>query len=321
VLASSFSISNQAVQNTAAYNSEEQKLKNYSELSSTLSKISTSAAKAVAPTLAGVIANRAKCKERVENDIKMLVYLWEDIFDVFVQGVIGTIDGRLQGALASLKKEEENAVSKVMASGSRSLKRKSGVSDSVSDGRVQGSDALKEAAPTSSQGYDDEGGDSQSHKRRRLASRSLESQQDEEEVMLKIEDVDASVLAMLQDMKMKVDSQAKTVEMLIQENNKASFPSFLIFFGADVSFIFQLKTSLNNSPNLEFIAQSRSSPSLRHSSFFSCTSNPDHRLNQGLQDIDVDGDESLGAVEDILLDYQLVETESAADQRLSSMPP
>jgi len=224
------SISNQAVQDTAAYNSEEQKLKNYRELSSTLSEISTSAAKAVAPTLAGVIASRAKCKERVVNDLKTLGYLWEDIFDVFVQGVVGSIDSRLQDALISLKREGENAVSKVLASGSP-LKRKAGVSDSLSPdgrGRLGQSDTLKEAAHTSSGGYDEGVGDSQSHKRRRLASISLESHQDEEEVMLKIEDVDASVLAMLEDMKMKMDRQAKTVETLTQENNKACFLHFIV---------------------------------------------------------------------------------------------
>ena len=114
------SLSNQAVQDTAAYNQEEKKSKNYTELSSTLSKISASATKAVAPTLAGVIANRAKCKERVENDFIKLGYLWEDIFTVFVQGVIGAIDGGLQDALATLKKEGENAISKVVASGAAS---------------------------------------------------------------------------------------------------------------------------------------------------------------------------------------------------------
>ncbi|KIM87051.1 hypothetical protein PILCRDRAFT_4280 [Piloderma croceum F 1598] len=308
-------ISNQAVQDTAAYNSEEQKLKNYRELSSTLSEISTSAAKAVAPTLAGVIASRAKCKERVDNGLKTLGYLWEDIFDVFVQSVVGTIDGRLQDALISLKREGENAVSKVLASGSRSLKRKVGVSDSLSpygQGRRGQSDTLKEATHTSSEDYDDseEVGDSKSHKRRRLASMSLVSHQDEEEVRLKIEDVDASVLAMLEDMKMKMDRQAKTVETLTQENNKACFLHFMI-----------LKTSLSNSPNL---AQSGSSPShLNSSFFFSCASNPDHDLEQSLQDIEVDGNESLGAVEDILLDDQLAESESAIDcqgKRLSLTP-
>jgi hypothetical protein len=234
------SISNQAVQDTAAYNSAEQKLKNYRELSSTISEISTSAAKAVAPTLAGVIASRAKCKERVENNLKTLGYLWEDIFDVFVQGVVGTIDGRLQDALISLKREGDHAVSKVLASGSRSLKRKTGVSDSLSPigrGRLGQSDTLIKATHTSSAGYDDseEVDDSQNHKRRRLASMSLEK--DEEEVMLKIEDVDASVLAMLEDMKMKMDRQAKTVETLTQENKKVCFLILLSVFCIDALII------------------------------------------------------------------------------------
>jgi len=146
-----------------------------------------------------------------------------------VEGVVGTIDSRLQDALVSLKREGENAVNKVLASRSRPLKRKAGVSDSLSpNGRLGQRNMLKEAAHTSSEGYNEDVEDSQSRKRRCLASLPLESHQDEEEVMLKIEDVDASVLAMLEDMKMKMDRQVKKVETLTQENKKACFLHFYV---------------------------------------------------------------------------------------------
>jgi hypothetical protein len=215
------SISNQAVQDTAAYDQEEKKLKNYTELSSTLSKISVSATKAVAPTLAGVIANRAKCKERVENDFITLGYLWEDIFDMFVEGVVGAIDGGLQDALMMLKKEGETAVDKIVASRAVSLKRKVAISESLSSQGKGNRSSLKGTTSTSSRGFDDDRGDSQSRKRRRrIASSSIESHQGEEDVVLKIEDVDMSVMAMLQDMKVKMERQAQTLDMLTRENNQ-----------------------------------------------------------------------------------------------------
>ena len=217
------SISNQAVQDTAAFDQEEKKLKNYTELSSALSKISVSATKAVAPTLAGVIANRAKCKERVENDFITLGYLWEDIFDMFVEGVVGAIDGGLQDALMMLKKEGETAVDKIVASRAVSLKRKVAISESLSSQGKGNRSFLKGTTSTSSRGFDDDRGDSESQsrkRRRRIASSSIESHQGEEEVVLKIEDVDMSVMAMLQDMKMKMERQAQTLDMLTRENNQ-----------------------------------------------------------------------------------------------------
>jgi hypothetical protein len=72
----------------------------------------------------------------------------------------------------------------------------------------------------------------------------------------------------------------------------------------DILFALQLKASLKHSPNLEFIPQSGSSPSKRNSTFLFCATKADHDLNRSLQDIDGDAEESLGAVEDILLDVE-----------------
>ena len=213
------SLSNQAVQNTAAYNQEDKKLKNYTELSSALSKISAVSAEAVAPTLATVIANRARCKERVENDFTTLEYIWQDIFSVFVQGVVGAIDGGLQDALVTLKKEGENAVNQVIASGADSLKRKAAISGSVAfDGREKRASFSKKTHSASSGGFGGVGETSQSHKRRRLASTSLESSHEDEDI--KIEDEDTSVINMVQEMKMNTDRQTQTVQTPIRENNE-----------------------------------------------------------------------------------------------------
>lgn len=212
------SLSNEAHKGTAAYNSEENKLKTYTELSSTLAQISPSAAKAVAPTLENIIGNRARCKERVDSDFQTLGYIWEDIFDVFIQGVVGAIDGRLKDALLTLKKEEEYAVRKV-ANRSGSLKRKAAISGSLSS--TERSSSAKEPASANSQGYDDQLEDSQNRKRRRMVSSSLEGQKNGMEA-------DTSAMAMLQDMKMKIDFQAQTLERLTQENHQVCCLLFFI---------------------------------------------------------------------------------------------
>lgn len=215
-----YSLSNEALSGTAACNNEEKKLKTYTELSSTLAQISPSAAKAVAPTLANIIGNRAKCKERVDNDFKTLGYIWEDIFDVFIQGVVGVIDSQLQAALAMLKKEGEYAARKV-ASRSDSLKRKAAASGSLpTTGR---DDSVKKRASASShdRGYEDQ--DNQSRKRRRMMSSSFESHKDKNDTELRNGEADTDAMVMLQDMKMEMDFQAQKLERLTQENHHVCF--------------------------------------------------------------------------------------------------
>ncbi|KAA1471192.1 hypothetical protein DENSPDRAFT_837128 [Dentipellis sp. KUC8613] len=98
-------LSNRATQDTAAYDAEEVKLKTYTELSNTLSQISSSATMAVRPTLEEIITNRAKYQERVQVDFKHLGHVWEDVFQLFVTGTVQSIEAKLKAQMDEMKKE------------------------------------------------------------------------------------------------------------------------------------------------------------------------------------------------------------------------
>jgi hypothetical protein len=129
--------------------------------------------------------------------------------------VAGAIDLGLQDALMTLKKEGKVAASSVTASGSHSRKRKGGASDTLAFGASGGQPDYTD--PPSPQEYDN----SEGYKRRRLTTLNLlESYQGQEDAVSKVEGMDASVTAFLEDMKMKMDRQAQTIEMLTLEYNE-----------------------------------------------------------------------------------------------------
>ena len=119
-----------------------------------------------------------------------------------------------------LRKEGELAVKMVVASRSSSLKRKAAVSGPSSSSN----DSMKEQASTSTQGSD-ECDSSRGHKRRRLASSLFEGHHDDA-MHLRLEDADTNAMAILKDMKLKMDRQAQTLEALTQENNQVYLPLF-----------------------------------------------------------------------------------------------
>jgi tRNA/tmRNA/rRNA uracil-C5-methylase (TrmA/RlmC/RlmD family) len=86
---------------------ESRKLETYTDLSSTLAKVSPSAAASVAPSLAAIVQNHALYKSQVEDDLNALTHIWEDVFQVFIRGVGNVLDMGLEDALRTLKKEKE----------------------------------------------------------------------------------------------------------------------------------------------------------------------------------------------------------------------
>ena len=79
---------------------------------------------------------------------------------------------------------------------------------------------------------------------------------------------------------------------------------------------------LNKTPNLELVVHPAPSPSHRNTSFFSPASNSDHEQNDYNQSLhDTDADESLGAVEDILLDRQFSESHAEFQSNRRSPTP
>ncbi|KAJ7285856.1 hypothetical protein C8J57DRAFT_1286012 [Mycena rebaudengoi] len=191
-------LSNQVVQDTAAQEREGQKLQTYTEISSALSKISASAA-------------------TVEENFKALGGVWEQVFDVFVTEITHVIDAGLQDAIATIKKEGEHAVKEIVANAAGSLKlsmnddpfgshdkkrsRTRGVAEKENEETRSGRAASRD----------------RDHKRRRLASHSSSPDSRDRR---RPQSGDSSIDDILTRMKMKLDQQAQSLQMLSKENSE-----------------------------------------------------------------------------------------------------
>jgi hypothetical protein len=205
------------VQDTAAQEREGQKLQTYTEISSALSKISASAATSVAPTLADIMLKHEQCKHRVEENFKALGGVWEQVFDVFVTEITHVIDAGLQDAIATIKKEGEHAVKEIVANAAGSLKlsmnddpfgshdkkrsRTRGVAEKENEETRSGRAASRD----------------RDHKRRRLASHSSSPDSRDRR---RPQSGDSSIDDILTRMKMKLDQQAQSLQMLSKENSE-----------------------------------------------------------------------------------------------------
>ncbi|KAJ6630780.1 hypothetical protein B0H10DRAFT_853349 [Mycena sp. CBHHK59/15] len=210
-------LSNQVVQDTAAYEREGQKLQTYTEISSALSKISASVATSVAPTLAEIMLKHEQCKHRVEENFRTLGGVWEQVFDVFVTEVVHVIDAGLQDAMITLKKEGEHVAKEIVANAAGSLKP-SIIGDSVAPhdrkrGRARGLAEKENEETRSGRGASRD----REHKRRRFASHS--SSPDSHDYR-RLQGADSSIEDILTQMKMKIDQQAQSLQLLTKENSE-----------------------------------------------------------------------------------------------------
>ncbi|KAF8228186.1 hypothetical protein L208DRAFT_1404222 [Tricholoma matsutake] len=76
-----FSLCHKATQDLEDQAREEKRLKAYTELASTLSKVSASAANLVMPALADILLKHAQCKQRADDNFKSIAKVWEEVFD------------------------------------------------------------------------------------------------------------------------------------------------------------------------------------------------------------------------------------------------
>lgn len=88
-------VTNRAIRTTAAFDKDSERIRTCTDLSSTLSKISSSANAAVTPALAAAIASHGKNNERMEADFKRLGHIWEDIFQHFMNEIVHAIDSEV----------------------------------------------------------------------------------------------------------------------------------------------------------------------------------------------------------------------------------
>lgn len=102
-----FRLSNQATQDVDAHARNEHRLKAFTELSSTLSKVSTNAAAVVMPNLADVLLQHAEGKQRLEDNWKAMSGVWDHIFETFVREVSHAMDNKLKETLQKIREEGE----------------------------------------------------------------------------------------------------------------------------------------------------------------------------------------------------------------------
>ncbi|KAJ7774804.1 hypothetical protein B0H16DRAFT_1508474 [Mycena metata] len=207
-------LSNQVVQETAAHEREGQKLQTYTEISTALSKISPSAANSVAPTLADIMLKHEQCKHRVEESYKALGGVWEQVFDVFVTEVVHSIDGGLQDAITTLRKEGEHAVKEIADSAAGAPRHSTtGEPYDRKRARIRGPAEKENEESRSGRGASRD----RDHKRRRFASRSPSP--DSHDRRNARQSGDSSIEDILTQMKMKIDQQAHSLQILSKENS------------------------------------------------------------------------------------------------------
>jgi hypothetical protein len=184
-------LSNQALQDTSAAALSQKKLDAFTEISATLSQISASAGLAVSPKLKAIAAGNAQTKERSDKTMAALGETWDQVFDLFVTEVGEVIERRLEEAIDSMKTQGELLISRMEASSSSSAMKRN-ISEVVwSDDEGRGESELLE----------------REHKRRRPEQHPLDTES-------------SSIDVILQQMKLKVDQQTRSMQSLAKENSE-----------------------------------------------------------------------------------------------------
>ncbi|KAJ8078755.1 hypothetical protein PM082_013038 [Marasmius tenuissimus] len=203
-------LSNQAIQDTAKHAENERNLHNYSEMSTTLSKISSSAAAAVATPLADTILEHIRSKERVECNFSALEGEWQNFFGAFTSEINGVIERSVQGAVANIRGEVDSMVLSIREASSAKRKQ--------TDDDYGG---LRSERHESSRSRRDERSRSRERKRRRISQRSCSPspvRRRDGEILPKA--VKASFDDILNEIKGKLDLQGTTLHSLQKENSE-----------------------------------------------------------------------------------------------------
>ncbi|KAI0065354.1 hypothetical protein BV25DRAFT_1674783 [Artomyces pyxidatus] len=222
-------ITNQATLDSAAFDKEDEKLQIYTELSDSLAKISPSAASAIGPTLANVIANHAKYRERVEADFKRLSRAWEDIFESFIQGVVHALDVQLETGLVRLRDEIRYRVAEEVThiprdhypsanSGPAVTKRKWDSPDRSRRGEDTRGDISNSLSGSSQAVVAQNSEDDQECKRRRLRDSTVTSDTLDRMGV----DLSQDVLSVLEGVKSTLDRQSEARHRSAEKSNQLS---------------------------------------------------------------------------------------------------
>lgn len=102
--------SSDVVELTSEFEKQDKKLKTYSEISQTLSKVSHSAAQSVAPNLAEILLNHGQLKSRLATSLDGVGHLWDEIFARVHREVNFIIDQQVEKAKGIIAQEVDRAI-------------------------------------------------------------------------------------------------------------------------------------------------------------------------------------------------------------------
>ena len=182
--------SSKIIQNSVDVDRENRRVDTLTDLSSTLSRVSTAATSSVAPALINSVRNHVLLKDKVDDDYRVLANLWEDLFELFAKELWVVMDRAVQDGIATLGQESD---------------------------KLAGQLREKERDRRKRREEDSDGGD-RDHKRRRVdvddtvifeKDRAIFAQEGKE-------------LVAVEQLKSKLEEQAHKLEKLTRENTNVS---------------------------------------------------------------------------------------------------
>lgn len=208
------SCSNQVAKDIGTKDKEQARLQTYNQISSTLASISSVAAAAVSPTLENITRNLSQNESQVEDSLKALAQLWEEVFGVLATEIANVINVKLEAAIMKVNTECENALNRITALSSHKRKASIEVSESMS-GSVNGWRKQE-----SSNKNDDFGSASDVDKRYSKRRRLLSTPSPNESIDQSCGDfdVDSGLNDIFQKIKTKMGKQAHSLALLNKEN-------------------------------------------------------------------------------------------------------
>ncbi|GLB34976.1 hypothetical protein LshimejAT787_0205410 [Lyophyllum shimeji] len=214
-------LSSQAAQDAEAQAKADKKLKAYTELSSTLAKVSTTASAAVMPALADVLLRHAQGKQRAEDNLKAISAVWVELFETFVAEISHVMDAKLDDALRKIREEAERTHrSAPLHISTPMLKRqRSDVFSEHTTNRTS-NDSRDPFLYEKDTDMDPKPYSKREQKRRRLSSISPARESTTQSGAQTSMTLELNIQEILSQMKIKMDEQAQSLQKLTKENNE-----------------------------------------------------------------------------------------------------
>ncbi|RDB21061.1 hypothetical protein Hypma_011584 [Hypsizygus marmoreus] len=213
----------QATQDAEIQARDDKKLKAYTELSSTLSKVSNTAAAAVMPNLAEVLLRHAQGKQRADENLQNMSRVWEEVFDAFVTEVSCVLDTKLQDTVKKIRAEGEQVYRSIASNLARTSKRQR---SSLLPSSPETGDHRDRSHDQAGDPFDERKEPSErrlvrEQKRRRFEEPSLSPTPEfKHRVPQSTIELQSGIQDILNQMKSKIDEQAQSLQKLTKENNE-----------------------------------------------------------------------------------------------------